>query len=119
MLRELMTISGIGIDTIEISRFRMILRKKKDRFIENTFSETERKYCLSFKDAATHFAGTFAAKEAIRKASGIVVHPFSKIEIRRRESGKPEVWLDGQRSKSLLISISHNKSTASAIALHR
>ena len=63
-----MKISGIGIDIIEISRFRLVVRKGKNRFLENTFSEAERTYCFSYRDPAPHFAGTFAAKEAVEKA---------------------------------------------------
>jgi holo-[acyl-carrier protein] synthase len=113
-----MTISGIGIDVIEIRRFRSAFRKKHDRFFESTFSHVEREYCLSYRDSATHFAGTFAAKEAVQKALG-TPHSPQQIEIRRQKNGEPEVWLKGRRSKSFLVSISHNESIACAIALHR
>jgi holo-[acyl-carrier protein] synthase len=110
-----MKVSGVGIDIIEIGRFTDVLQKKQDKFVENTFTEEERTYCFSHKDPAPHFAGTFAAKEAVRKASGA---PFHTIEIRRIASGKPEVWLSGRRAKTALISISHNASTACAVAFH-
>ena len=114
-----MKVSGVGIDAVEISRFRTVLRMKNDRFLENTFTKVEREYCFSFRDAASHFAGTFAAKEAVRKTSGLVKTPMNKIEIRRHKSGKPEVRLSGRRSKSHLISISHNRSIACAIAMQQ
>ena len=113
-----MKIFGIGIDSIEIRRLRTILRKKEDRFILNTFTKIEREYCFSYRDAAPHFAGTFAAKEAVQKAADDP-RPLQKIEIRRKKNGKPEVWLNKKRSKSFLVSITHNESIASAIALRQ
>ena|SRR3989344_2789434 len=113
-----MKIFGIGIDSIEIRRLRTILRKKEDRFILNTFTKIERDYCFSYSDPAPHFAGTFAAKEAVQKASDDP-RSLQKIEIRRKKNGKPEVWLNKKRSKSFLVSITHNESIASAIALRQ
>lgn len=112
-----MKTSGIGIDAIEISRFRSALKKKKARFIARTFSLGERAYCFSYGDPASHFAGTFAAKEAVQKALEIPVD-LRQIEIRRLKSGKPEVWLGGRRS-AIIISITHNKTLACAVALRR
>ena len=107
---------GVGIDVVEIARFRGVLRKKKTRFLERNFSDAERTYCSSYSDAATHFAGTFAAKEAVVKALGGSA-AIEQIEIRRQKNGKPDVWLRGRRSKSVFISISHEKSLACAIAI--
>ncbi len=99
---------------IEISRFRGI--RKRNRFLERTFTTRERAYCLSHRDSATHFAGTFAGKEAVQKALPKPL-AFQDIEIRREKNGKPAVWLKGRRSRSLLISITHTASVATAIAL--
>src|SRR3989344_262128 len=112
-----MKTSGIGIDAIEISRFRSALKSKKNRFIATTFSLGERAYCFSYGDPAPHFAGTFAAKEAVQKA---LERPtdLRRIEIRRLKNGKPEVWLEGRRS-AIIVSITHNKTLACAVALHR
>src|SRR4051812_48815577 len=109
--------TGIGIDITEISRFRALLRAKKDRFIENTFTAIEQRYCTSYRDSAPHFAGTFAAKEAVRKLSAKYLLPMKAIEIRRASSGNPEVWLRGRRAKSLYISITHGSHEAVAVAL--
>ncbi len=111
--------AGIGIDAIDIKRFKDALRKKNERFFASHFSATERAYCFSYRQPAPHFAGTFAAKEAVRKASGITTLPLRKIEIRHAKNGQPEVWLNGKRSRSLAISISHTDSLACAVALSR
>ena len=110
---------GIGIDVAEIGRFRSLIKQKKQHLLDKMFSNIEREYCFSFKDAAPHLAGTFAAKEAVVKAQGEHTFPLLSIEIRRQKSGKPEVWYGGRKSKSLLISISHSSEIACAIALQK
>lgn len=108
--------TGIGIDIVEIDRFTVALKEKKQKFLLNTFSKIERSYCLGYKDPAPHFAGTFAAKEAALKASDPASRLLTEFEIRRTKTGKPEVWLDRKKS-NLLVSISHTQTTACAIVL--
>lgn len=111
------SISGIGIDLVDIARIRAILHKDTAKFMTNTFSQKETEYCTSFTDPAPHFAGTFAAKEAYRKASGIFDRVFSDIEIRRDNSGRPEIWIGNVHDTSTHISISHTDRDATAIAI--
>ncbi len=110
-------ISGIGIDIIEIERFQKLLKEGKTRFLFNTFTDEEQGYCLAYEDSATHFAGTFAAKEAIQKATGQFSLLLNQISIHRADSGKPEVLIKGQRDPSILVSITHNGSSACAVAI--
>ena len=112
-----MKVGGIGIDGVEIARFKGLLPAHKSRFMLKTFSKKERAYCLSYKDPLPHFAGTFAAKEAVQKATGLFKLEPVSIEILRTKAGKPEVWLSGKRSTSILVSITHEKSLACAVAL--
>jgi len=109
-------IKGVGVDIIEIERFRSVLKKRNDHFIKKTFSAAERKYCYSYIDAAPHFAGTFAGKEAASKALGPEKFPMLSLEIRRSRNGKPEVW---RRNKKVAVhlSISHTDQIAISIAL--
>ena len=113
-----MEIIGIGLDITDIERFRKVVAEKKDRFLASTFSEAERDYCFSFNDPAPHFAGLFAAKEAVQKASGAPT-PLSSIEIRHTDTGAPEVWLDDMSATTFLVSISHSAASACAVALRR
>lgn len=113
-----MEIIGIGLDITDIERFRKVVAEKKDHFLANVFSEAERKYCFSFNDSAPHFAGLFAAKEAVQKASGTSM-PLSSIEIRHSDTGAPEVWLDETSARTFLVSISHSAASACAVALRR
>ena len=113
-----MNVRGIGIDITTVARFRPLARSPHAQFMLNTFSEKERVYCLAYKDPGPHLAGTFAAKEAVQKASGLFKLAPNAIEILRDKDGKPEVWLGGKRSKKFLLSITHEKTTACAVALY-
>lgn len=110
-------ITGIGIDIVEIDRLRAILTRDSAQFIKNTFTVAELKYCQKHADAAPHFAGMFAAKEAVRKATGNLEKSFSEIEIRHTSKGKPEVWIGSKQITSLHISISHSNHDAIAVAI--
>lgn len=109
-------IKGVGIDIIEIERFRSVLKKRNDHFFKKMFSDAERKYCFSYADPAPHFAGTFAGKEAASKALGGKYH-ISMLEVRRSKSGKPEIWKNGKRLPKLPISISHADAHAVAVCI--
>ena len=110
---------SIGVDIVDVKRFKSVTKKQKVRFIENTFSALEQAYCFSYKDPSPHFAGTFAAKEAIQKATGLFHLPPPTIEIRRTKDGKPTVWIKGKSSRSILVTISHEKNIACAFALYQ
>lgn len=118
-------ILGIGNDIIEIERIRSGISEHGERFLERIFTEKEREYCLKYKDAVPHFAGRFAAKEAIVKALGCGLGTeahWQDISILADSKGKPEVSLSNSLSKRfqsphLLISISHCKLYATAFAI--
>ena len=59
---------SIGIDITEIQRFRAYPPSEHSRFYERVFDEYEFKYCTDHSDPYPHFAGIFAAKEAVFKA---------------------------------------------------
>lgn len=114
-------ISGLGTDIVEIDRIRNAMSEFQDRFLDKLFTLKEQEYCLKYKDPAVHFAGRFAAKEAIAKALG---HGFGKhlsfldIEILPDSSGKPVVSHPEKFGVShILLSISHCKTVAMATAI--
>ena len=110
------SITGVGVDIIEIERFRKVSGPKGGRFIASVFSKKEELYCRGFADPAPHFAGTVAANEAAGKALGGKYH-ISILEVRRTKSGKPEIWRGGKRLSRLSISISHAESCAVAVCV--
>lgn len=116
---------GIGTDIIEIERIRRSIDKHGQHFLDRQFTIKEQEYCLKYKDSAIHFAGRFAAKEAIAKALGT---GFGKeltwhdLEILADEMGKPIVHLSERvshhfKNPRILLSISHCQSHATAFAV--
>ncbi len=95
-------IIGVGIDAVEISRFKQwhtYTEKKLTRF----FSPEEIAYCLSLPTkAAERFAARFAAKEAFLKAvsSLMVDQHISLLKVARalkilhNDQQKPELIVD-------------------------
>jgi holo-[acyl-carrier protein] synthase len=118
-------IQGLGHDLIEISRIRQSIEKHGDHFVDRLFSKREQAYCRTFADPAPHFAGRFAAKEAIAKALGTGFGAdlaWHDVEIINDERGKPVVHLNETVMKKfgkihLLVSISHAQEYASAVAI--
>ena len=75
----------VGVDLIEIDRVRRALERHGDGFRERCFTAAEREYCESKANPAQHYAGRFAAKEAVGKALGSGVYfTWKEIEIRGR-----------------------------------
>lgn len=108
-----MNIFALGIDMVEVGRFRNFVQN--DAFVIKVFSVYEIEYCFSFQDPSIHLAGVFAAKEAASKALGVHLYPYIEFEVRHDEHGKPELYHKGIKSE-LLISISHTHDHAVAIA---
>ncbi len=116
---------GIGNDIIEIDRVRKCIERYGQRFLDRVFTVKEQNYCLSRKDPPIHFAGRFAAKEAIVKALGTGFTDsvtWLDIEIVNGDGGKPRVVLSEKLQRafdnpSLQISISHCRSYATAVAI--
>ena len=59
---------GIGIDIVDIKKFKKITYSSKPHFYEKLFLKSEIDYCLRFKNSAERFAGKFAVKEAVIKS---------------------------------------------------
>ena len=119
-------ILGLGNDIVEIARLRQSIERHGAHFINRLFTQKEQDYCYKFKDPAPHFAGRFAAKEAISKALGTGFGAnlsWLDLEILNDELGRPVVTLSDPLQTKLnhphiLVSISHSKDYASAVAIH-
>ncbi|MCH7613153.1 MAG: holo-ACP synthase [Candidatus Marinimicrobia bacterium] len=113
----------IGTDIVDIARIRELMNSHPDRFISKTYTPKEQSYCQEKANPEIHFAGRFAAKEAIKKAlmtSGIN-DPirWTDIEIIADKNGAPNINLNGARFNTLQckVSISHTNETAIAFAV--
>ena len=110
---------NIGTDIIEIDRVKKAIENGGQAFLDKVYTKTEQEYCESRNTAKyQHYAGRFAAKEAIYKAISDEVSSISwtDIEIISLKSGKPKVLLFNKES-NVDISISHCKEYATAVAL--
>ena len=113
----------IGTDIVAVSRIQKIIHIHSDRFKKHTFTENEKKYCDLKPNPAIHYAGRFAAKEAVKKAlySSKIINSidFVDIEILNSDSGVPEVQLLHHELNNfhVKISIYHIEEYAIAFAL--
>ena len=119
------SVKGIGNDIVEIERMRQGIARHGLHFLNRLFTPREQDYCYKFKDPAPHFAGRFAAKEAIVKALGTGFGSqvsWHDIEVINDELGKPVVHVSpGVKERfsnpHLLVSISHTAALATARAV--
>lgn len=106
-----MSITGIGIDLVEVPRIREMLEKHGPRFKERTFTAAEIAYCDSCADPAMHYAARFAAKEAAAKALGTGLWSegvnWTDIEVLREPSGRPRLALHGMALQHAGNSVPH------------
>ncbi len=65
-----MNVLGIGTDIVECLRIAQMIERHGELFIDRVYTAHEIEYCRSRKQATQHFAGRWAAKEAVLKAIG-------------------------------------------------
>lgn len=123
-----MRVIGIGTDIIECLRIARMIERHGELFINRVYTPHEIDYCRERKQAMQHYAGRWAAKEAVLKAIGTGWRKgisWRDIEVHNMTGGKPIITLRGGARKVSLelgidemqISISHCRSHAVAYAL--
>jgi holo-[acyl-carrier protein] synthase len=123
-----MEILGIGTDIIECPRIGKMIEQHGELFLRRVFTDREIRYCQSRKHAIEHFAGRWAAKEAILKSIGTGWSrgiAWTDLEVRNGFDGQPHVRVCGGAKEAalrrgigdILISISHCRTYATAYAL--
>jgi phosphopantetheinyl transferase len=65
-----MSILGVGIDIVECLRIAQMIERHGELFITRVYTDAEIEYCTARKAATQHYAGRWAAKEAVLKALG-------------------------------------------------
>ena len=115
-------IIGTGIDIVEIDRIQKAVERWGDVFLNHILTPVEIRHAKEFKLPYQHYAGRFAAKEAIFKAMGIPDLSWHDVSIINDANGKPVCQynnkLQTKNSKyRLLISISHSRDYAVASAI--
>jgi holo-[acyl-carrier protein] synthase len=123
-----MEIVGLGTDIVECVRIRKMIEDHGELFLNRVYTDREIRYCQSRRQAAEHFAGRWAAKEAVLKALGTGWRrgiSWRDIEIRNDPSGQPKVAVRGEakeiakrmRLQNIHITISHCRQFATAYAI--
>ncbi len=121
-------IVGIGTDITECLRIARMIERYGETFLRRVYTAGEIQYCHSRKEATQHFAGRWAAKEAVLKALGTGWRPgiaWHDVEIRPEPGGRPTVAVRGGAREAveqagigqLLVSISHCRTHAVAYAI--
>lgn len=112
-----------GTDIIEIDRIKKSIERTGEKFINLIYTPAEIEYCESKRNAKySHYAGRFAAKEAIFKAvSSLLAEKFlitwTDAQVINDENGNPKVEflkVKFDQIKSIDISISHCREYAVA-----
>lgn len=112
-----------GTDIIEVDRVRTSIENVGEKFLKKVFTDNEIRYCESKKTQKyQHYAGRFAAKEAVFKAISSQLEDkysvcWKDIEVENDSQGRPSVNLfnvDMKKIENIDISISHCKSYATA-----
>jgi holo-[acyl-carrier protein] synthase len=111
-------IHGTGIDIIEIERIKKAIDRWGDHFVEHVFNAEEIAYARKHKNSYQHFAGRFAAKEAVFKAVGDQSMGWKDLTITNDKDGKPSCHYRAPGfNKKIFLSISHSKDYAVASAI--
>lgn len=124
-----MAILGHGIDLVETARIARLISEHGAHFVDRIFTRAEQDYCnASKKRGIEHYAGRFAAKEAVLKVLGTGWRgaiAWTDIEITKDSSGQPHVRLSGECARLAgamgitrwHVSISHVETHATASAI--
>jgi holo-[acyl-carrier protein] synthase len=115
-------ITGIGIDSIEISRVEKACTRPGSRFAEKMFTELERARSARKKFAPwEHLAACFAAREAFFKATQ-VHYRRQEVSVAQRPGGEPYYVLSERARRELgarrvFLSLTHDREHATAICI--
>ena len=116
---------GIGIDAVEVDRFRQVINRTPG-VVRRLFTEGEQAAARR-RDPAQRLAARFAAKEAVMKALGVGLGAFAfhDVEVVNAPSGKPSLVLRGKAAalahdqgvRGWELSLTHTHRTAHAVAV--
>lgn len=121
-----MTVLGVGIDVVDIERFRTVLGRRPS-LADRLFTADELAYARAAVDHVPRLAARFAAKEAVMKALGVGIGAFAfrDVEVVREAGGAPLLAIDGDALDLATdlgavrwhLSLAHSETVATAIAV--
>src|SRR5215204_2566505 len=98
-------VPGIGVDVVDVERMQFAL-ERTPRIRRRLFTEAEIAYCEKYRFAERHYAGRWAAKEAVTvRITGDKIRRFADMV--------------GVREEDLHISITHSELSAVAVCIVR
>ena len=113
---------------MDVERMKFAL-ERTPRIRQRLFTEEEIAYCEKFRFAERHYAGRWAAKEAVTKALGCGLIQWNGVEVMRQRRRPPSVRIFGKikkfadyvgvREEDLYISIAHSELSAVAVCVVR
>jgi holo-[acyl-carrier protein] synthase len=123
-----MDIVGIGTNIVECVRIGRLIERHGEAFLERFFTPREIRACRDRADATRHYAGQWAAKEAVLKALGsglarrvcwtdVEVRPTAGRTWRVHVGGAARDRAEALRVADVLLTISHCRSYATAYAV--
>lgn len=94
------SVIGIGIDLVDIDRFRRSLERTPS-MRTRLFTEVELSYVAPQVDPVPSLAARFAAREAVMKALGVGLGAFGfhEVWVERAESGRPSLSFTGRAAE--------------------
>ena len=117
---------GIGIDTVEVERFRKALQTRPG-IVDRLFTPAEQAYGRRQRAPAERLAVRFAAKEAVMKALGVGLGAFAfhDVEVVSASSGAPSLVLRGGAASlasergvvDWRLSLTHTERVAEAVVV--
>jgi holo-[acyl-carrier protein] synthase len=119
-------IVGIGVDAVEIDRFRRSLERTPS-MKTRLFTPEELEYVEPHDDPTASLAARFAAREAVMKAMGVGLGAFEfhDVWVQRADSGRPTLAVTGRAEQianelgvtDWHLSITHTDTTAIAYVI--
>ena len=119
-------IVGVGVDVVDIERFRIVLARTP-ALRERVFTAAELEYVAPRLDPVPSLAARFAAREAVMKSLGLGLGAFGFHEawVEVEESGAPRLRVKGRAWELAVdrgvvrwhLSLSHDSPVAVAIVM--
>ena len=119
-------IIGVGVDAVEIDRFRRSLERTPS-MKTRLFTHEELEYVEPHDDPTASLAARFAAREAVMKAMGVGLGSFEfhDVWVQRADSGRPTLAVTGRAEQianelgvtDWHLSITHTDTTAIAYVI--
>jgi holo-[acyl-carrier protein] synthase len=118
---------GIGTDIIECLRIARMIERHGELFLHRVYTPAEIGYCSPRRARTEHYAGRWAAKEAVLKALGTGWSrgiQWTDVEVYNQPGGQPIIRLHHRAAEiadqsgidRILISITHCRHYAVAFA---